>query len=42
LVERIKSTPSLTSPTWTPVPGVANNSVVVTVGAGNQFFRLEK
>ncbi len=38
----LKSTPSLSSPAWTAVPGVVNNSVVVTVGAGNQFFRLEK
>jgi hypothetical protein len=38
----LKSTPSLSSPVWTVVPGVANNSVVVTVGTGNAFFRLEK
>jgi len=27
---------------WTPVPGVQNNSVVVPVGPGKQFFRLRK
>jgi hypothetical protein len=38
----LKSTPSLSNPVWTDVPGVANNSVVVTIGPGNQFFRLVK
>ena len=38
----LESSASLGSPNWTTVSGVANNSVVVTVGAGNQFFRLKK
>jgi hypothetical protein len=42
----LKSTPSLSSPVWTPVPGVTNFSVnysaTVTVGAGNQFFAVLK
>jgi hypothetical protein len=38
----LKSSPSLSSPVWTPVSGVVNNSVVVPVGPGNAFFRLEK
>ncbi len=36
----LKSTPSLSSPVWTTVPGVSNNSVAVTIGAGNQFFAI--
>ena len=36
----LESSPSLSSPSWTPVPGVANNSVTVSIGTGNQFFRL--
>jgi hypothetical protein len=27
---------------WTPVPGVANNSVVVTITPGNRFYRLKQ
>jgi hypothetical protein len=38
----LKSAPSLSSPIWTAVPGVLNKSVVVTIGPGNEFFRLEK
>ncbi len=39
----LESTGSLTSPNWAPVSGVtANNSVTVTVGAANQFYRLRK
>ena len=38
----LKSTASLTNPNWTAVAGVSNNSVTVTVGAGNQFFALFK
>ena len=38
----LKSSPSVSGPVWTTVPGVANNSVVITIGPGNQFFRLEK
>ena len=37
----LKSATSL-SGSWTAVPGVVNNSVVVTIGSGNKFFRLEK
>src|SRR6266576_26469 len=32
----LESTASLSAPTWTPVPNVANNSVAVTNGAGNK------
>jgi len=38
----LTSAPSVSSASWTPVPGVVSNSVVVTIGPGNQFFRLEK
>ncbi|MHB8520676.1 MAG: hypothetical protein ACYDH9_07945 [Limisphaerales bacterium] len=38
----LESAVSLTNPSWAPVGGVANNSVVVQVGAGNQFYRLRK
>ena len=27
---------------WTAVPGVVNNAIEVTIGPGNQFFRLKK
>jgi hypothetical protein len=33
---------SLTNPAWGAVGGVANNSVTVTAGPGNKFFRLRK
>jgi hypothetical protein len=33
---------SLTNPAWSPVGGVANNSVTVLAGPGNKFFRLRK
>jgi len=38
----LKSTTDLTSPSWAPVNGVVNNSVVVPMTTGNVFFRLEK
>jgi len=38
----LQSTDSLTSPSWTPVDGVANNSVTVTIGAGSKFYRLRQ
>ena len=38
----LESTPSLTSPAWTTVANVANNSVTVTIGATNTFFRLKQ
>ncbi|HVY70271.1 MAG TPA: hypothetical protein VHH73_10110, partial [Verrucomicrobiae bacterium] len=37
----LESSPSLTSPTWTAVTGVANNSVTITA-TGTQFYRLRK
>jgi hypothetical protein len=36
----LESTPSLTTPDWQAVQGVANNSVTVDIDAGNRFFRL--
>jgi hypothetical protein len=38
----LKSSATVGGPYTTAVPGVVNNSAVVTVGAGSQFFRLEK
>ena len=38
----LESTDSLTTPGWTPVSGVANNSVTITISAGNKFYRLRK
>ena len=38
----LESTLSLSSPSWTPVGGVVNNSVTVTTSPGNKFFRLRK
>ncbi|MBI3852826.1 MAG: hypothetical protein HY298_21435 [Verrucomicrobia bacterium] len=42
----LKITPSLSSPSWTTVPGVTNFSVnysaTVTVGDGNQYFAILK
>ena len=37
----LESTASLSAPTWTPVPNVANNSVAFTNGGGNKYFRLK-
>ncbi|HEY5909075.1 MAG TPA: LamG-like jellyroll fold domain-containing protein [Verrucomicrobiae bacterium] len=34
--------PSLTTPAWTPVTGVVNNTVTNDIAAGNRFFRLRK
>ena len=36
----LKSTPSLESPNWQPVPGITNNSVTLPIGTGSQFFAL--
>jgi hypothetical protein len=36
-----ESTPSLANPVWTALAGAVNNSVTVTIGPGNQFFRLK-
>lgn len=38
----LESTPALSNPNWSPVPGVLNNSVAITIGAGNSFLRLKK
>jgi len=39
----LKSTPSLTNPVWTSVPGVScSNNVTLTVGVGNQYFAILK
>ena len=38
----LQSASSLINPQWGPVAGVANNAVTITIGAGNQFFRLVK
>jgi len=36
----LDTAPSLTSPSWTPVAGVSNNSATVSAGTGNAFCRL--
>jgi hypothetical protein len=38
----LESTASLSTPTWSPVPNVVNNSVTITIGAGNNYFRLKR
>jgi len=42
----LMSTPNLSSPVWTTVPGVTNFSVnlsvTVNIAAGNQFFAIRK
>jgi len=38
----LKSKSSVDSSIWTPVAGVTNNSVTVTIGAGNQYYALLK
>jgi hypothetical protein len=38
----LESTGTLTSPSWGTVSGVVNNSVTITIGAGNQFYRLHQ
>lgn len=38
----LESSPTLANPAWTAVTGVANNSATITIGTGNQFFRLKK
>jgi len=38
----LKSSPSLTSPVWTPVSGVTDNAVSVDIGTANQFFAILK
>lgn len=36
----LQSSPSLSSPNWQSVTGVVNNSVTLTIGPGNLYFRL--
>ena len=36
----LESSPSLSAPSWTTVPGVSGTSATVPIGAGNRFFRL--
>jgi hypothetical protein len=36
----LESAPTLTTTSWTPVPGVVNNQVTVDASVGVQFFRL--
>ncbi len=38
----LESAPAVTGPTWSPVPGVVNNSVTVPISPGNQFYRLKQ
>ena len=38
----LESTDSLPAPSWTPVSVGANNSVTITIGSGNKFYRLRK
>jgi len=38
----LESAPSLPSATWTAVPGVVNNSVTLTMGTANTFYRLHR
>jgi len=36
----LESSPSLSAPSWTTVPGVSGTSATIPIGAGNSFFRL--
>jgi len=38
----LESSTTLATGSWTPVPGVANNSISLTIGPGKLFFRLKK
>ena len=38
----LESAVAVTSPTWSPVPGVVNNSVTLPIASGNQFYRLKQ
>ena len=38
----LESTGSLPAPGWTTVGGVANNSVTITIGPAQQFYRLRQ
>ena len=37
----LESTASLMNPIWSPVSGVINNSVLVTIGPGSRFYHLK-
>jgi len=37
----LESSSSLTIPSWSPVPGVTNNSVSVSTSTGTKFYRLK-
>ena len=39
---RAESATTLTSPTWTTVPGVANASVTLKTDSGTSYYRLKK
>ncbi|HKS38790.1 MAG TPA: hypothetical protein VJW76_16465 [Verrucomicrobiae bacterium] len=38
----LEETATLTPPSWSPVGGVVNNSVSITIGSGNRFYRLRQ
>ena len=38
----LENSDNLAKPSWTTVPGVANNSVTLTIGGSSKFFRLKK
>ena len=38
----LQGSSTLTNPQWAAIAGVVNNSVTLTIGASNQFFRLVK
>jgi hypothetical protein len=38
----LESADTLPNSNWTAVPGVANNSISFTIGAGKKYFRLKK
>ena len=38
----LKSTPSLSNPVWTPVSGVTNDTVTVSLSGGPQYFAVRK
>ena len=38
----LETSDTVSAAVWSAVPGVANNSVVITIGTGNKFFRLKR
>ena len=38
----LESASAVTGASWSPVPGVVNNSVTVPIAPGNQFYRLKQ